>query len=169
MRSASLVVGLVFLVATPSSAQQAPPGCSAAEHAQFDFWVGSWTVTNPSNGATSGRSRIEKVSTGCAILEHWTDARGTDGHSINFYDPDSGSWHQVWMGSNGAPLRLEGGSDRQGRMVLSGQSRSPQGVVQNRVTWTRLDDGTVEQRWETSSDEGATWTIAFLGIYQRVQ
>lgn len=167
MRLRSLVIALAL--ATPAAAQQTPPGCSAAEHEQFDFWVGSWTVTNPSNGVTSGSSRIEKVSSGCAVLEHWTDARGTDGHSINFYDPQSQTWHQVWMGSDGSPVRLEGRSDRAGRMILSGVTPSPQGPLQNRVTWTRLDDGTVEQRWETSTDEGATWSIAFLGIYRRVQ
>ena len=160
-------VGIVLLLAQPLSSQQAPPGCTAAEHAQFDFWVGSWTVTNPA-GVPIGRNTIERVSSGCALLESWIDANGIDGHSINFYDPDSRTWHQVWMGSDGAPLRLEGSSDRAGRMILSGTTSSPQGAVQNRITWTLLDDGTVEQRWETSSD-GATWTVAFVGIYRRTE
>ena len=166
MRSASLVVGLLLLVATPASAQQAPRGCSSAEHTQFDFWVGSWTVTNPA-GVTVGSSHIQKASSGCVVLESWTDANGIDGHSINFHDPDSGSWHQVWMGSNGAPLRLQGGSDRPGRMIMTGDRPTPQGVVQNRITWTLQDDGAVEQLWETSTDSGATWQTGFRGLYRR--
>ena len=168
LRSLGLASGLVLLLVRPAAAQQpqTPPGCTAVEHAQFDFWVGAWSVRN-TDGVTIGRSRIEQVSTGCAVLESWTDARGVDGHSINFYDPGSGSWHQVWMGSNGQPLRLEGGADRPGRMILSGTRPTPQGTVQNRITWTRLDDGSVEQRWETSTDGGATWTVGFLGVYSR--
>lgn len=167
MRIGSWVAGMV-LVASPLAAQQGPPGCSSAEHAQFDFWVGSWTVTNPA-GATVGTSRIEKASRGCALLESWTDANGVDGHSINFYDPESRSWHQVWMGANGAPLRLEGGVERAGRMVMTGPRTTPQGVVQNRITWTLGDEGTVEQRWETSGDDGATWQTGFLGVYHRTE
>ena len=167
MRSARFALSLAMLVATPALAQQGPPpGCSSAESSQFDFWVGSWTVTDPA-GATVGSSRIEKASRGCAILESWTGASGADGHSINFYDPDTRSWHQVWMGANGLPLRLEGGSDRSGRMMMSGQRTTPQGVTRNRITWTLRDDDTVEQLWETSMDDGATWTVGFRGIYTR--
>jgi hypothetical protein len=164
MRAGSLA--LLLALAAPAAAQQTPPGCSSAEQAQFDFWVGSWTVAN-TDGATIGRNRIEKVSSGCALLESWTDARGVDGHSINFFDPESQTWHQVWMGSNGQPLRLEGRSDRPGRMVLSGPRPTPQGTVDNRITWTLRDDGSVEQVWETSTDGGATWTVGFRGIYVR--
>jgi hypothetical protein len=160
-------VVIAVLGAAPAAAQQtAPAGCTSAEHAQFDFWVGSWTVTNTA-GATIGRNRIEKVSTGCALLESWTDARGVDGHSINFFDPDARAWHQVWMGSNGAPLRLEGHSDRPGRMILSGTRPTAQGIVHNRITWTLQDDDSVTQTWETSTDDGATWQVGFHGIYRR--
>ena len=167
MRIASWVAGWL-VVASPLAAQQAPPGCTSAEHAEFDFWVGSWTVTNPA-GATVGSSRIEKASRGCAVLESWTDANGVDGHSINFYDPESQSWHQVWMGANGAPLRLQGGADRPGRMVMTGERATAQGVVQNRITWTLQEDGAVEQLWETSTDAGATWQTGFRGLYRRTR
>ena len=166
MRTVPFGVALLLLVATPALAQQAPRGCTATEHAQFDFWIGTWTVTSP-EGATIGRSRIEKVSSGCAVLETWTDANGIDGHSINFHDPESGTWHQVWMGSNGAPLRLEGRSDRPGRMSMTGARATAQGIVQNRITWTLQEDGAVEQLWETSSDGGGTWQTGFRGLYRR--
>ena len=165
-RTVTGCTAVLALLAMPAEAQQAPPGCATDEHAQFDFWLGSWTVTSAA-GATLGRNRIERVSSGCAVLESWTDARGVDGHSINFYDPESRSWHQVWMGSNGSPLRLEGHSDRPGRMVLSGTRATPQGLVHNRITWTLQDDGAVEQVWQTSTDGGATWQTGFQGFYRR--
>jgi hypothetical protein len=169
MRAALVGVSVVVgsLVAAPAAAQQAaPPGCTSEEHAQFDFWLGSWTVTNTA-GATVGHNRIEKVSTGCALLESWTDARGVDGHSINFYDPDARAWQQVWMGSNGLPLRLQGHSDRPGRIIMTGTRPTAQGSVHNRITWTLQDDGSVEQVWDTSTDGGVTWQTGFHGVYRR--
>ena len=158
---------LVLLGWGPAGAQQTTPGCTSDEHAQFDFWAGSWVVTDPT-GATVGRSTVERVSEGCALLETWTDASGIEGRSLNFYDPASRTWHQVWMGANGLPLRLEGNPDGPGRMVLSGGPRdTPQGRVRDRITWTLRDVGTVEQLWESSSDDGATWQVVFRGIYAR--
>ena len=76
-------------------------------------------------------------------------------------------WHQVWMGANGSPLRLEGNPDRPGRMILSGPVRTtPQGTVRDRITWTLQDDGTVEQHWDISTDGGSTWQTGFRGIYR---
>lgn len=158
---------LTLLLAVPLAAQQSPPGCASEAHAQFDFWVGTWTVTNP-DGAVIGRNTIERVSSGCALLESWTDARGVDGHSLNFHDPESGTWHQLWMGSNGQPLRLEGNPDGPGRMVLEGGPRNtPQGAVRDRISWTLRPDGSVEQLWEIAPGGGSGWEIAFRGIYRR--
>jgi hypothetical protein len=36
-----------------------------------------------------------------------------------------------------------------------------------RVRWTPNKDGSVEQKWETSDDGGASWQVSFLGIYRR--
>lgn len=53
-----------------------------------------------------------------------------------------------------------------GRMVLSGERQSASGVtVIDRVTWSREEGGRVRQFWESSSDGGATWTVAFDGLY----
>jgi hypothetical protein len=39
-------------------------------------------------------------------------------------------------------------------------------VDRQRITWT-TDGDEVRQLWETSSDDGKTWTIAFDGRYRR--
>lgn len=158
------LVGLAMMVG-PGVAQQRPPACEGAGHADFDFWVGEWVVTNPA-GDTAGHNRIERVSRGCALLENWTSANGSDGKSLNFRDPETGSWHQVWIGGDGVVLRLAGGLERPGRMVLTGQPRAaPGGSVVDRITWTLLDDGTVEQVWDISTDDGVTWETGFRGVY----
>ena len=34
-----------------------------------------------------------------------------------------------------------------------------------RITWSKNADGTVRQLWESSTDGGTTWTVAFDGTY----
>lgn len=166
---AARAFAVLILASTPAaaSAQQPPAACDGPGHAEFDFWVGSWRVTNPA-GATVGHNRIERVSRGCALLENWTSAGGGDGRSLNFHDPVRDAWHQVWVGADGVILRLTGGLERPGRMVLTGEPRPARGgTVRDRITWTLQPDGTVEQNWQISTDDGATWQTAFLGTYHR--
>ena len=59
-----------------------------------------------------------------------------------------------------------------GAMVLEGWAAADDDdlgrVDRQRITWTRDDEGAeVRQVWETSTDDGKTWTVAFDGRYQR--
>ena len=138
------------------------------EHRQFDFWIGHWDVFGV-NGDLVGHSRIESVSDGCGISEHWTGARGSRGVSYNAWDPGSGQWHQFWVGNtSGDVLYLEGGIV-EGSMLLQGVRRGAvSGKPQlQRISWTPNADGTVRQHWQQSDDNGASWTTAFDGLYRR--
>ncbi len=138
--------------------------CSAEDHRQFDFWVGDWQVKDGA-GAVVGTNVITRVAGGCGLHEYWRGARGTTGTSINWYDPLSDEWHQVWVGQ-GLYLDLSGGIE-DGKMVLSGERETPQGVIVDRITWTPLEDGRVRQVWESSSDGGQTWQLQFDGMYAK--
>jgi len=149
-----------LLLSTAAIAAAAKP-CPDPAYWQFDFWVGTWDVTTP-DGKTAGWNRIEKDSEGCALVEHWTGARGGSGTSLNFYEASTRRWNQIWVDNEGAVLRLSGGL-HEGRMVLSGTSSS--NAARQRITWTPLDGGRVRQHWETSDDGGRTWKTAFDGTY----
>lgn len=139
--------------------------CRGSEHRQFDFWLGDYQVTNKA-GAVIGENRIARVSGGCGLLESWRGANGNEGTSLNWFDPQTGHWNQLWVGS-GLYLRLTGDLE-DGNMVLSGERQTPQGVVADRITWMPLDDGRVRQVWELSRDSGATWQVVFDGMYTRM-
>lgn len=136
--------------------------CRSPEHRQFDFWLGDWEVANRA-GAVVGGNRITRVSGGCGLLESWRGANGNEGTSLNWYEPQTGHWNQLWVGS-GLYLRLTGGLEN-GDMVLSGERQSPQGPVIDRIKWMPQDDGRVRQVWEVSRDSGATWQVVFDGMY----
>ena len=143
-----------------------PPACAAPEFRQFDFWLGKWSVTNPKTGNQIGTSEITRVSEGCAIREQWKATNGMGGMSINYYDSADRKWHQDWVGGDGTILHLHGELVANA-MVLSGEIKTAKGTSLNRITWTPLDGGKMKQEWSTSSDDGKTWQISFVGIYEK--
>jgi hypothetical protein len=152
-------------VSATTPAAPARPDCSAAEHRQFDFWLGTWDVTVA--GKRAGSNRIESVMKGCGLLEHWTSARGGHGTSLNFYDRHTQTWSQAWIDDGGNALHLTG-AFADGKMVLASAPRQTDaGVDVQRITWSKNADATVRQVWESSTDGGKTWTVAFDGLYAR--
>lgn len=155
-------LALIAASPTPSPAPTAKP-CDGPEFRQFDFWIGKWTVHAP-DGRQVGTSEITAVAGSCAIREQWQGAGGSPGTSLNYYDPAEKHWHQDWVGGDGTILHLRGGLEGKA-MVMSEESETAKGKIINRITWTPLLGGEVQQQWEVSEDGGKTWKTSFLGIY----
>ncbi len=156
----------VLLVAPGAPAQQAQqPPCAADAHRQFDFWVGTWEVTN-AQGNVAGVNQITSILGGCVLLEEWKSNAGPyAGKSFNVYDAARDTWHQTWVDNGGLLLQLDGGLV-DGSMVLEGTRPGPDGgEVLHRITWEPLKGGNVRQTWDTSPDGGENWTQQFNGLY----
>ncbi|GMV06103.1 MAG: hypothetical protein AMXMBFR53_23790 [Gemmatimonadota bacterium] len=167
-RALPLLLSLATPVGSAAQGSQGAP-CSAEENRAFDFWAGHWDVTVP-GGRVAGRNTIRVAMGGCALHEHYLTPRGYEGESLNVFDATRGVWHQTWVDNGGLLLTLEG-AFRDGAMVLEGETVDAQGAVtRQRVTWSRVDGDRdrVRQLWEASTDDGATWTTAFDGLYTRV-
>jgi len=149
--------------ATPSVAA---PTCNSEEYRQFDFWIGTWSVTE--GGQPAGRNTIETDLKRCALFESWSSVDGSRGRSINFYDRESRRWHQTWIDDRGGALELDGGLVS-GSMVLEGErpdakARTP---VRHRITWTPQRDGSVRQHWQIRKGEQSNWETVFDGLYKQ--
>lgn len=149
--------------------EKASKPCDGEAFRRFDFWVGEWNVTN--NGQFVGTNTIERISNGCALLESWVDGNGVPGHSINFYDPHADRWKQTWVGGGGLILEFVevdeadyGGASM--RFVATTHDAQGTASLQRMSFWVN-DDSSVRQLFESSSDEGATWTTSFDGRYVR--
>jgi len=146
----------------------ADAACQADVRRQFDFWVGTWAVTNP-KGVRVGTNRIESEQNGCVLTEHWTSARGQKGQSLNFYSAADKQWVQIWVDAAGGWLELRGGVDGDS-MVLQGEYKNGDGSSYLlRGRWTPNADGSVRQFFESSQDGGTTWKPWFDGTYTRVE
>jgi tetratricopeptide (TPR) repeat protein len=136
------------------------------EAKNFDFWVGEWDVYNKQE-QKAGISVIEKISSGCGILENWINVLGLPGKSINFYDFAAKKWFQYWIGSDGIPIRFEGNYEN-GAMRYLGEYTSANGEKTiSRLTFFNLDVNTVRQLGEDSSDGGKTFTVSYDLKYVR--
>lgn len=155
----------LILLATALTAQGTRPKCDSAEFRQFDFWVGNWNVTIGDHQA--GTNLVTLEEDGCVVHEHWTGSKGGTGQSFNFYDRRDRKWHQIWVANDGSSLFLTGGLTGN-TLTLEGDTPQPDGsTVRNRISFRNNPDHTVRQLWETSSDNGSTWTPAFDGLYRK--
>ncbi len=112
----------------------APPATACDADPSFhelDFWLGQWRVTT--GGKEVGTNRITKSLGGCAIVEEWKDADGTEGRSLFFHPPASSTWKQIWITpaatSPGGSKRKAARRARRGRLPpLSGRAAAPFGA-----------------------------------------
>ena len=102
---------------------------------------------------------------GCGILEHWTSAGGGHGTSLNFYDRRTKTWSQAWIDEGGNALHLAARSPTARWCWRASRGQTDAGIDVQRITWSKNADGTVRQVWESSTDGGKTWTVAFDGLY----
>ncbi len=162
-------MALPLLVAPPLAAQgDAQPTCEGPEHRQFEFWVGDWEVTaQGGKGGVAGTNLITQTLDGCVLHEHWKGSQGGTGESFNFFDRQTGMWHQLWVDNRGRPLRFAGQYD-DGKLAMEGESQAPDGsVIHHKLTFFNNAEGTVRQLWEQSRDGGTTWNVVFDGLYRK--
>lgn len=165
----------LLLAAAPPQTTPPPPAppkvdCNDADHRALDFWVGDWDVFA---GTTKvAHSRIEKI-VGCAISETYDQFAGPGGKPVDYHgrsissfvpigSAGAGGWRQYYVDSSGAAATLSGGVNG-GAMVLLSKS----GPLTNRMTISANLDGSVRQRGEFSTNDGATWQPAYDFTYRK--
>ncbi|NNE67285.1 MAG: hypothetical protein HKN33_12030 [Pyrinomonadaceae bacterium] len=140
--------------------------CKYSEKArEFDFWLGDWDVFV--NGRKVGENLIERGVNHCILVENWKNTTGGTGKSINVYDASVDKWKQFYVGSQGSVFLFEG--NREGnKMLFKAVTVDQQGSkTHHDFQFHKLDDGTVRQKWDTSTDGGKTYTTIWDSIYKR--
>ncbi len=161
------VAGWFFLAASSSvSAADSAPCSSNSENRQLDFWLGDWTVTYPGMPGTAA-SKVSLDLDQCLVVESWDGGKGHGGKNMFAYSSDDKSWHGMFADNEGR-VHVFAGTVKQGSAEFTGPSRGPNGEkVLNRIRVARVAANKVEQSWEKSTDNGASWTTVFQGEYSR--
>lgn len=141
------------------------PTCTnrPANH-QFDFLLGEWQVSraHAPQGAESGPVTASVTSDldHCLIEERVEGPDGYRGMSFSGFYPVTQTWYRTYLDNRGQRILLSGGQSSNGRMVLTGSKRAPDGgTVLVRVTYEPVSNDQVVQRWEFSRDGGTTWPV----------
>jgi hypothetical protein len=160
---------LVCLFATPLVAQESiTPPCADATRRALDFWIGNWSVSDPS-GKPAGKNEITRISGGCGLLEEWespgpngTTFRGVGHHA---YDPALSAWRQLWTDTSGRTVDMHG--EARGATVIYRWTIPGNMPALGRYTVSQLPAGKVRQHGERSTDGGQTWSTTFDYVYTR--
>lgn len=149
---------------------QTPVSCMETTQArEFDFWIGEWDAFVTGTEKLAGHSKIEMASGGCMILESWTSVgQPFSGKSINFVDPVTKKWKQVWVGSGGINVsEFLNGEYREGAMRFEFQHELTDGSTQwVRFHFYNVGNNEVRQLHQTSAN-GADWTTTYDFTYKR--
>ena len=170
--SASKSMVLVFLfalaLATNSFAVTNADSCAAnSANRQFDYWLGNWKI-GAEGSSGNARSNVTLSLDKCLVVENWDGGRGHYGQNVFGYSADEKSWYGMFADNEGRIHVFTSGKVADGTAKFEGNSRGPNGEsVLNRVKVIRLNLNKVEQTWEKSTDNGATWKMVFRGEYAR--
>lgn len=153
----------------------AMPCLADKQFREFDFWIGEWDVYPNGANVIVGHSKIEMASGGCMILENWT-AKGVvpnEGKSMNYVNPSTGKWEQLWIGSGGInqnnPQKFVNGVYSDNAMRFEFEQLTPQGSKQiGRFIFFNEGPDQVRQFNEVSSDGGKTWSTVYDLVYKRI-
>ena len=171
IQGSSLQLGAVLAllaIAAALPAHAATTTCSTnSEIRQLDYWLGTWTVSAPGSADTS-TARVSLSLDHCLFTENWDNGKGHAGQDMFAYSPDDNSWHGMFADNEGRVHLFDRGKVAAGTAEFEGPSRGPQGeAVLNRVKLVRVSPNKLQQTWEKSTDNGATWNTIFRGEYSR--
>jgi hypothetical protein len=157
----------LLLITNNLAAADAAPCVANAENRQLDYWVGDWKI-GAEGSSGNAHSTVSLSLDKCLVIENWDGGRGHSGQNIFGYSADDKSWYGMFADNEGRVHVFTSGKVSSGSAQFEGKSLGPNGeTVLNRVKVTRLSQNKVEQTWEKSSDNGATWNIVFRGEYSR--
>ena len=135
----------------------------------FDFTIGEWEVevSGERRSVPGLRSSITGDLSACLIEERLTGPAGYEARVFSTMRRLTGEWTRTYMDSRGIRVLLRG-VPAAGQLVLGGTMPIAGGrTVDVRATWAPVDADRWVQRYETSTDGGATWGLLVEAGYRR--
>ena len=117
---------------------------------------------------STATSKVSLALDQCLLVENWDGGRGHSGENMFAYSPEEKTWYGMFADNTGRVHVFSNGKVASGIAEFRGSSHGPKGeTVLNKVRVVRIDASRVEQTWQKSTDNGATWTTEFRGEYAR--
>ena len=115
-----------------------------------------------------GTNRIDKILDGKVIREQFDGRPDAPfrGMSLSVYDPNTESWRQTWVDTEGSYWAFSGRFE-DGRMALSTEAVVEGKPVQLRMVFFNIAADEMEWNWERSDDGGRSWELRWHIQYRR--
>lgn len=167
-KSIFLAVLFGLAVAINGAPATAADSCAAnSRNRQLDYWLGNWKI-GPAGAPGNPHSTVTLSLDKCLVVENWDGGGGHHGQNVFGYSADDKSWYGLFADNQGRVHVFTSGKVADGTAEFEGTSRGPNGrSILNRVKVIQLKPNKVEQSWEKSNDNGATWNVVFRGEYSR--
>lgn len=160
-----ILLGAVWnLSAVYGRAADSSASCTSNPAArQLDYWLGDWSVDSG-----RGRSDVHLSLDKCELVESWaSNISDHRGENTIAYNSEERVWYGLFVDNHGRAHMFTGkASDGSAEFQGPGQDENGARVLK-RVRVVRLNPQTVDQIWEKSADNGATWTTDFKMEYLR--
>ena len=172
---AALAAALPIAAPSAASAANEPAATCAtiAAYHRLDFWIGSWNAYDR-KGRALGSDVVSSILAGCAVQEYWTDADGSHGLGIIYYNNFTNQWSKLYLSERS---NLRGGMTQRVLVAefpdvgvrFEGVVPGPVGEsrVVDRTTIRPLPDGRIHYEKEITKDGGDRWVTTFEAFYVR--
>jgi hypothetical protein len=133
----------------------------------LDFWLGRWLVSW--SGGGEGTNAVRRILAD-RVIEESFEGRDAEsvllGRSLSVRDEADGRWRQTWVDSTGAYLDFVG-VDVDGRIGFQRETTVGGVAVTQRMVWLDVEPDSLRWQWQRSTDDGATWDVAWEIDYRR--
>jgi hypothetical protein len=168
--SKSIFLAVLFglAIATNDFAVTGADSCAASlANRQLDYWLGNWRI-GAEGSSGNAHSMVSLSLDKCLVVENWDGGKGHFGQNAFGYSADDKSWYGMFADNESRVHVFTSGKVASGSAEFDGASLGPNGEsILNRVKVIRLNPDKIEQTWEKSNDNGATWNVVFHGEYWR--
>jgi hypothetical protein len=133
----------------------------------LDFWLGRWLVSWSGDG--QGTNTVRRILAD-RVIEESFEGRDAEsvllGRSLSVRDESDGRWRQTWVDSTGTYLDFVG-VEVDGRIAFQRDTTVGGLPVTQRMVWLEVEPDALRWQWQRSSDDGATWDVAWEIDYRR--
>lgn len=147
---------------------------SGRDSTLFDFWIGEWKGTwkNPDGSESHATNSVTRYLGGKVIKEHFVilDGRtkGFIGESYSVFEKRSREWKQTWVDNGGGYIDLTGDLDGDTRIFKRSFQNNGK-TMMARMRFYDIKPDSFMWDWESSADEGKTWTLNWRIHYTRMK
>jgi hypothetical protein len=162
-----LAAAVLILSVPPAFPAENSGACSSNPGSrELDYWLGDWTIKAP-GGTANATSRVYLELDKCLVVESWDGGRGHAGKNMFAFSAEDKNWHGMFADNEGRVHSFEG-TVALGSAEFHGQSLGPNGETElHRIRVVRVSPDKVQQTWQKSKDNGATWYTVFQGDHSR--